>query len=252
MYRIRQLTKRAGRCFLNADEFKRSLNTQRGTGLVDLRTTDGLIITIRQNYGDAMTVAEVFLSNSYVRNLTLPQNPVVIDVGGFIGDFSLYAVKRLNAAKVIVYEPSRRNWALLLKNIANNSYQDRIEPMNKAVTGGGDAMMNIDVPDEEQCMVSACCSGEQPLSVVPGVSLAELLRDHAVESVDLLKLDCEGAEYAILESTPADVFSCIRNIVFEYHQIEGGWAKLKNVKELLLREGYILRSHGGLISAWRP
>jgi len=168
-----------------------------------------------------MTVAEIFLSNSYVRDLNLPPNPVVIDVGGFIGDFSLYAVKRLNAARVIVCEPSPRNWALLLKNIANNGYQDRIEPVNKAVTDGGDAMMNIDAPDEEQCMVSACYSGRQPLKGVPGVSLAELLRDYAVESVDLLKIDCEGAEYAILESTPGDVFSRIRNIVFEYHQIDG-------------------------------
>ena len=251
-YQISLLMRGAGRYFLNADALKSALGAQGRTGLVDLRTADGLTITIRQNYGDAMTIAEIFLRDSYIRDLTLPDNPVVIDVGGFVGDFSLYAVKRLNARRVIVCEPSPRNWTLLLKNIANNGYQDRIVPVNKAVTAGGDAMMNIDAPDEEQCMVSALYSGEQPLSAVPGVSLAELLRDYAIENVDLLKIDCEGAEFAILESTPSDVYSRIRNIVFEYHQIDDVWTKLKSVKERLRQEGYVLNTRGGLITAWRP
>jgi FkbM family methyltransferase len=251
-YHARKEARRAGRYFLNVDEFKKALSNQGGTALVDLRTADGLTITMRQNFGDATTVAEVFLDDSYVRYLTLAPNPVVIDVGGFIGDFSLYAVKRLNARKVIVCEPSPGNWALLLKNITNNGYEDRIEPVNKAVTDGRDAMMNITAPDEYQCMVSAYFSSEQPLSTVIGTSLGQLLQDHAVESVDLLKIDCEGGEYSILESTPSDVLSRIRNIVFEYHDIDGWWGKLESVKERLRREGYALHTRGGLVSASRP
>ena len=251
-YHIRRAARGAGRYFLNPDEFKSALGTRGGTALVDLRTADGLTITMRQNHGDASTVAEIFLDDCYVRDLTLPSNPVVIDVGGFIGDFSLYAVKRLNAHRVIVCEPSPRNWSLLLKNIANNGYEDRIEPVNKAVTDGGNAMMNIDAPDENQCMVSAYCQGEQPLSAVAGISLEQLLRDHAVESVDLLKIDCEGGEYAILESIPADVLSRIRNIVFEYHDIDGGWARLESVKQRLRSHGYALHVRKGLVTASRP
>jgi len=251
-YGIRRAARGAERYFLNADEFKRALGANGDSALVNLRTVDGLIITIRRNFGDATTLSEIFLDDCYGRYLNLPPNPVVIDVGGFIGDFSLYAVKRLNARKVIVCEPSPRNWALLLKNIANNDYEDRIKPVNKAVTDGGDVMMNIDAPDEQQCMVSACLRNEQPLTAIPGISLSQLLRDHAVESVDLLKIDCEGGEYAILESSPADVFSRIRNIVFEYHDIDGFWARLESVKQRLRREGYALHMHRGLVWASRP
>jgi len=243
----------AARYFLNADEFKNALRAHGVTTTVDLRTADGLTITIRQNFGDAMTVAEIFMEDCYVRGLTLPHSPVVIDVGGFIGDFSLYAVKRLNARRVIVCEPSPRNWILLLKNIANNGYEARIEPVNKAVTDGGNVMMNIDAPDESQCMVSAYCPSEQPLNAVSGISLGQLLQDHAVQSVDLLKIDCEGGEYAILESTPADVLSRIRHIVFEYHDIDGWLAKLESVKQRLRREGYALHTrYPGLVLASRP
>ena len=250
-YQICRTTMAAGQYFVNSDEFKNALRAQGSTQLVDLRTSDGLTITIRNNYSDAMTIAEIFLDDSYVRGLSLSPNPVVIDVGGFIGDFSLYAVKRLNARRVIVCEPSPRNWALLLKNIANNGYEDRIEPVNKAVTDGRDVMMNIDTPDESQCMVSAYYQAGQQLTAVPGISLRELLQDHAVECVDLLKIDCEGGEFAILESTQSDVFSRIRNIVFEYHQIEGVWAKLESVKQRLRREGYAVHMRGGLVSALR-
>jgi FkbM family methyltransferase len=251
-YRSRLAARGAGQYFVNADAFKSALSTNGGTGtLVDLRTVDGLTITIRSNCGDASTLAEIFLDNCYVRHLTLPPNPTVIDIGGFIGDFSLYAVKRLNACRVIVCEPSPQNWALLLRNIANNGYEDRIEPVNKAITDGGDAMMNTDAPEERQCMVSAYFPCEQPLRAIPGISLEQLLRDYAVERVDLLKIDCEGGEYAILESTSAQVFSCIRNIVFEYHEIDGVWAKLESVKQRLRREGFALHIHRGLVSASR-
>jgi hypothetical protein len=112
-------------------------------------------------------------------------------------------------------------------------------------------MMNIDAPDEDQCMVSEYYPSEQPLSSVPGISLVELLRDHSVQSVDLLKIDCEGGEFAILESIPGDVLSRIRNIVFEFHHIDGVWAKLESVRQRLRREGYALHTRGGLITASR-
>jgi FkbM family methyltransferase len=249
-YWVRRVAREAGGYFLNTKEFMSALNGQGSSALVDLRTADGLTITIRQNSGDVMTVSEIFLSNCYVRHLTVPPNPVVIDVGGFIGDFALYAVRRLNARRVIVCEPSPRNWRILLKNIANNGYGDRIEPVNMAVTEGGNVMMNIDAPDESQCMVSAYATG-QSLTSVAGISLSELLKEHRVDTVDLLKIDCEGGEFAILESTPSDVYSCIRNIVFEYHQVEGLWSKLESVKQRLRQEGYALHVHKGLVSASR-
>jgi FkbM family methyltransferase len=249
-YRIRWLARGAGRDFVNADELKSALRAHGETGLMDLRTKDGLTITIRKNYGDAMTVSELFVSDCYVRDLAhpLPDNPVVIDIGGFIGDFALYAVKRLNARRVIVCEPSPKNWALLLKNIANNGYEDRIQPVNKAVTDGRNLMMNIDAPDEYQCMVSGYCTSGQPLSSVPGISLGDLLRDHAIESVDLLKIDCEGGEYEILESSSTEVLRRIRNIVFEFHDL----TRLEGAKQRLRQEGYALQTRTGIVTACRP
>ena len=48
-YRVRRAAIGAARYFLNAEQFKSALRTHGGSALVDLRTADGLIITIRQN-----------------------------------------------------------------------------------------------------------------------------------------------------------------------------------------------------------
>ena len=55
-YNTRRTARDAGRYFLNADQFKSALGSHGGTVLINLRTADGLIITMRQNHGDAMTV----------------------------------------------------------------------------------------------------------------------------------------------------------------------------------------------------
>lgn len=251
-YRMHGVSRGAERIFENVGDFKKALHAEGGRESVDLRTKDGLTITIRQNFGDALTVAEMFTDNCYISGITLPPNPVVIDIGGFVGDFALYAVKHLNASKVIVCEPSPKNWKLLLRNIANNNYEDRIVPVNKAVTDGGDVMMNLDAPDEAQCMVSAHYHSDQPLSTVPGISLSQLMMEYGIDTVDMLKIDCEGGEYAIFESTPSHVFQRIRTIVFEYHAIDDWAAKLEQAKRRLSNEGYLLHTHRGLVSARRP
>src|SRR5271157_838734 len=147
MYNRRRIMKAARSYFIDFDNYRSAFEATEGGELLDVRTKDGLTFTIRPNYADAAVLAETFFDNSYIRGLTLPDRPIVVDIGGYVGDFALYAVKRLNARKVVVCEPSPRNWALLIKNVANNHYEDRIEMVNKAVTSGEDVMMNVDVPD---------------------------------------------------------------------------------------------------------
>src|SRR6185437_7139255 len=93
-YKVHWVARGAGRYFLNSNDYKKALYAYGETPLVDLRTADGLTVTIGQNYSDAMTIAEVLLRHCYDRHVKLPPGSVIVDVGGFVGDFALYAVKR--------------------------------------------------------------------------------------------------------------------------------------------------------------
>jgi FkbM family methyltransferase len=242
--------KAAASYFVNVKEYEQALDAEDGT-LVDIRTKDGLTLPSRRNCSDAWVLAEVFLDKSYVQGLVLVDQPTIVDIGGYIGDFALYAAKRLNARRVISCEPSPRNFALLSRNIVNNRYQDRIETVNKAVTDGNPVMMDVDAPDREQVRVSAYGSGATQRTSIPGISLARLVEDHGLNDIDLLKIDCEGGEYDILSSTPTETFARIKNIVFECHEIEGFEAKLTAVKRTLCSEGYSWKMSGSLVTASR-
>jgi FkbM family methyltransferase len=248
LYTRRRALKMAKGYFVNFNDYRSALESEDGK-IVEIRTRDGLTLSIRRNIVDAGILAETFLDNCYVRGLILPEHPVVVDIGGFIGDFALYATKCLKARKVVVCEPSPQNWALLRKNVNNNDYQDRIKMVNKAVTDGRDIMMNVDAPARGQHRVSAYYPNNAARKIIPGVALATIVDDYGLTVIDLLKIDCEGGEYDILSAAPTEVLVRIRNIVFEYHEIEGFEAKLESVKRRLCHHGYSLRTHGSLVFA---
>lgn len=249
-YHRRRLRKAAEEFLINVDDYAVALEIQDGK-IVNIHTKGGVNLTIRRNYMDAVLVGEIFFDKCYVQGLSLPDRPTVVDIGGYIGDFAVYAAECLNARKVIVCEPSPSNWALLRENVANNHCEDRVEAVNKAVTGGGDIMMDVDVPDRAQARVSAYGSSNGKKQRISGITLAGLVEEYELQTVDLLKIDCEGGEYAILASTPAEVFDRILNIVFEYHEIDGFRARLEAVKHRLVEHGYCLKTRGSLVFASR-
>lgn len=238
------------RIFENYDLYVRALY-RKGDGTAVLRTRDGLDITIRQNLWDARIVREMFFDKPYIRVVRLPPNPTVVDIGGYIGDFSLYAVKYLNARRVIVYEPTVENFEILKQNIQSNNYGDRIIAVNKAVSDSREVTLNVQRDTSEEVHVSAYWYRGSEQRRLPAVTPSDLFRMHQLDSVDLLKIDCEGGEYDILPAVPDHLFARIRNIVFEYHRIDGFEAKLDHVLNRLAAAGYALLTDGNIVSAYR-
>lgn len=251
--RVRGLHDRyeGGRLFENPDLYVQALY-RKGKGPVILRTHDGLNLTIRQNLWDARIVREIFFDKPYIRRFHLPSRPVVVDIGGYIGDFSVYAAKYLEARRVVVYEPIAENFEILKRNVEGNGFGDRITAVNKAVGNAGEIVLNVQKLENDEVHVSAYWYPEAEQRRIPCDTLPDLLETHRLESVDLLKVDCEGGEYEIFLDAPDRVFDRIRNIVFEYHRIEGYEAKLARILSRLQSAGYALQRDKGIVSAYRP
>ena len=236
--------------FENVDDYARALYRKADDGVV-LRTHDGLQVAIRRNRWDAEIVREIFFDRPYLRHVDLPAAPVIVDIGGYIGDFALYAVKYLDAQLVVVYEPTLENFEMLTRNVALNHYGERIAAVNKAVGQSGELVLNVQKLDRDEIHVSSHWYADAERRTIPSVTLAELLDTHQLESVDLLKVDCEGGEYDILPDAPDDVLRRVRNIVFEYHTVDGYQPKLHRVIRRLDSAGYHLREHNKIVSAVR-
>lgn len=236
--------------FENHDLYARALYWK-GDGIATLRTRDGVNITIRQNLWDARIVREMFFERPYIRHVALPPSPTVVDIGGYIGDFSIYAAKYLGAKRVVVYEPTAENFEILDRNIRSNGFGDRIIAVNKAVSGSSEVTLNVEHKDGDEIHVSAYLYRGAEQRRVPSVTLADVFETHRLDAVDLLKVDCEGGEYDIFPAAPDHLYSRIRNIAFEYHRIEGFEAKLDRILGRLTALGYRLFTDGNIVSACR-
>lgn len=239
------------RLFENCDDYVRALYRKGDDGLV-LRTREGLQIAIRQNLWDARIVREIFFEQPYTRHLKLPPQPVVVDIGGYIGDFTLYAVKFLGAARVVVYEPALENFAMLRRNVELNGYGDRVVAVRRAVGAPGEVTLNVQKLGGDEIHVSAYRYAETAeRRRVPSVSLAQLIEAHGLDTVDLLKVDCDGGEYDIFPAAPDEVLARVRNLAMEIHALEEWQAKLERLTRRLRSAGYTLHRDRNILSGWR-
>ena len=51
-------------------------------------------------------------------------------------------------------------------------------------------------------------------------TLEEVVLENKLEKIDFLKIDCEGAEYLMLENTPDYIFDRIVTISMEFHDLK--------------------------------
>jgi molybdenum cofactor biosynthesis enzyme MoaA len=79
------------------------------------------------------------------------------------------------------------------------------------------------------------------------------MHERSLNTIDLLKLDCEGAEYEILFSLPDAEFKKVNRIAMETHVTESH--KTEDLVDFLRNKGYqvnyIANKETGHIWAWR-
>ena len=77
------------------------------------------------------------------KSIELYENDVVVDIGAYVGEYSLYALRQ-GIKKVISYEATPRTFKTLTYNVTQNSeYRNISELHNKAVVGGDDDFVNL-------------------------------------------------------------------------------------------------------------
>lgn len=169
---------------------------------------------------DVWSVKETFLDAFYTRyGVPVQDGWTVIDIGAGIGDFSIDAAYANLNTIVYAYEPFPESYQLLIKNLTINAL-DNVLVFQQAVWSRS-GTLTLDLSGGEPLQIASgeshFASNRADFLPVKAISLEALLDEQGIKQVDLLKLDCEGAEYTILMETSLDVLAQIRRIIMEYH-----------------------------------
>ena len=168
---------------------------------------------------DVWSIKETFLDRFYEKyGFTIQPDWKIIDIGAGTGDYSLYAAIVQPSSRVFSFEPYLESFVLMQENLRLNEITN-VQVFNEAI-GAESGELILDLtggePLQVQSHLTKTVDVTKSLSV-NSLSLVDALAKLELESCDLLKLDCEGAEYSILFGAPQAVLEHIQRIVMEYH-----------------------------------
>jgi FkbM family methyltransferase len=167
---------------------------------------------------DVWSVKETFLDRFYEKyGYTIQPAWKIIDIGAGVGDYSLFAAAQPEN-QVFAFEPYPESFKLLQDNLRLNIMKN-IQIFDLAVGAASGALildLSSGEPLQFQSHLEQVADGKKSLAV-KSLSLEDALSKLGLEACDLLKMDCEGAEYAILFNTPQAVLDRVHRIVMEYH-----------------------------------
>jgi FkbM family methyltransferase len=139
--------------------------------------------------------ARIAVNRTYEQHVTravrsfLKPGAVVIDIGANIGYYTLLAASHVgNAGKVIAFEPSSNNCALLDMSVQKNNFNNVVIHTKAVTSENGYVAFGM---DDSNGNISQNISVTHP-SQVEAVALDTFLKDES--RIDVIKIDIEGAE----------------------------------------------------------
>jgi len=169
-------------------------------------------IFLRYPSTDLSTYRQIFDNSSYNHELAFEPN-VIVDAGANIGLASVYFANKYPNAKIISIEPEKNNFEMLKKNVVN--YKNII-PLNAAIWNKNEEVFIIDAHkgnDSFQVGNDSIVSSQK----VNGFTVDKIMDMFNLPKIDLLKIDIEGAEKEVFESTPAWLGN-VNSMAIELHE----------------------------------
>jgi len=160
------------------------------------------------NNGD---LANVFVKNDY--SFLKVENKIVLDIGANIGDTAIYfAIK--GAKKVIGIEPFHKNFKIAEKNISFNNFSNEIKMVQ---AGCSSESGSIKISTEDQSNIESVIRKSKEGEDIPLISLEDIIEKYQIPKDSILKIDCEGCEYDIIENADDKTLLHFSQIQLEYH-----------------------------------
>jgi len=169
-------------------------------------------VNLRLRTTDVSLFEEIFIHSEYCFEPSRPPR-IIVDAGANIGLTSVFFANKFPHAKIIAIEPEEANFKMLQKNA--NCYSN-IFPIQAALWRE-ETVLNLSNPgtgswgyqtQEQHCDAIEGC--------VLGMTVDKLMAQYGIDYIDLLKIDIEGSEKEVFE-TSSSWIDKVGAIIVELH-----------------------------------
>lgn len=168
-----------------------------------------------------------YLYHTFISDF-LDENSIVIDLGGNKGEFTKFIIEKFNS-NIYVIEPIPEFYNQIPDHHKIKKFQYCIANQKE---------VEIFIP-ENQCPTTYDRNSNNKI-ICQGITLEKFLKENNISKLDLLKVDIEGAEIEMFETSSDEILKSINQITVEFHDFL--WQELKprveKIKKRLIKLGF--------------
>ena len=144
------------------------------------------------------TAEDIRATQDYVAQLDPRPGDIVIDVGAYCGLSALTFSRAVGPhGRVVAVEPDPRNMEALRLNLQG---VENVQIINKAISGARGEVLFLSEGNMGAAIVAGVTGRNKTISI-EAVTLRDVIEEARLPKVDIVKIDIEGAEYGVIESS---------------------------------------------------
>jgi FkbM family methyltransferase len=177
---------------------------------------DGMRLLARPRSKDKDLFRGVVLNREYApEGFEIGSHDTVVDIGAHIGAFTITLARSAREGIVYALEQVEANYEILVRNIELNRLKNFV--LTKTAVAKDTGKREMFVQEDGTSGLSFHYRRNRSPVVVDTTSLEDFVDRMNIKKIDLLKIDCEGAEYQILGNCPSCVLRKVKRIALEHH-----------------------------------
>ena len=221
------------------NELKRLIKREKKIFLTFCQSNN-LLLNYQSNKNEFGILKAIFENREYSDYFPFYKKVNIIDIGAHYGYFSIFAKNNTDKNSIIIaIEPNKSNFKHLEKNIRDCKISN-IRSFNYAIGGksGLSKLYQGQTPNHSIVENYILLKQNRGFEEIEVKTLEEFINENNLDKIDFLKMDCEGAEYSILENTPNYIYDKIITISMEFHDLKDNNYTGENLCKILIKNGF--------------
>ena len=157
-----------------------------------------LFVRVNEDVGKSILLGEFEIDDIKYFEKDISPNDVILDIGANIGVYCVTAGKRNADARIFAFEPIPINAQLIRATLLLNHIEN-VQIIQKCVSDSSKGVMfSVSTDSAFSSMINTRRKTEREAIKCRAVKLDDFCVEHGISQIDLIKIDVEGGEEAVI------------------------------------------------------